>query len=232
MQNAIRMQSYTLLKMVFQNNNKWQFFHRLVFLIMPSCLDSDLFRYDKNKQIDVWKQCYYTYDLKRADKLVSQWNEFKWIRCIFAENNSASNTTLKETTLPWKFRQVHEYILIHEIAKIATLTPVINTKQEREASSNFHEKWIIKTTAHGLINGGACGVSDCKYLFQMTAVKFEEKNRQKKAGIYLGNKSYSSTATNTEANDQKTATEQVHPIKKQIKTDFWCFQENRKGMLA
>ena len=54
----------------------------------------------------------------------------------------------------------------------------------------------------------------------MTAVKFEEKNRQKKAGIYLGNKSYSSTATNTEANDQKTATEQVHPIKKQIKTDF------------
>ena len=140
MQNAIRMQSYTLLKMVFQNNNKWQFFHRLVFLIMPSCLDSDLFRYDKNKQIDVWKQCYYTYDLKRADRLVSQWNEFKWIRCIFAENNSASNTTLKETTLPWKFRQVHEYILIHEIAKIATVTPVINTKQERGASSNFHEK--------------------------------------------------------------------------------------------
>ena len=65
-----------------------------------------------------------------------------------------------------------------------------------------------------MINGGACSVSDCKYLIQMAAVKFEDKNRRKKPGIYLGSKSYSSAATKTVGNDQKTTTEEVHPIKK------------------
>ena len=48
----------------------------------------------------------------------------------------------------------------------------------------------------------------------MAAVKFEDKYRRKKPGIYLGSKSYSSAATKTVGNDQKTATEEVHPIKK------------------
>ena len=51
----------------------------------------------------------------------------------------------------------------------------------------------------------------------MAAVKFEDKNRRKKPGIYLGSKSYSSAATKTVGNDQKTTTEEVHPIKKKNK---------------
>ena len=59
-----------------------------------------------------------------------------------------------------------------------------------------------------MINSPACDAGDCKYLIQVAAVKFEDKNFRKEPDIYLGSKSSSSAATKTVATEQKTAIEE------------------------
>ena len=77
MQNAMRMQSYTLLRMVLQNNKR-KFFYHLVFSMLKLCHPVWILIYFDI--IETRRSMFesYAYDLKREHKLVSQWNEFKY----------------------------------------------------------------------------------------------------------------------------------------------------------